>query len=365
MNKNIKIDINTASKDELSGIKGLGPALAQRIIDNRPYSDLAELTKVMGIGSNSIETIKSNLMVETSETSADFDAFVESIQDKDLDSESETIDEAVSVETIEEDQVEQFDTNFEDDSEEPILEGQVEQFNSNFEDVSEEPIVEDQVEQYETNFEDIEDSEAESEIFDANVKILEKEIDLEEQPLHNGEFENNPDKVDVPEPMVANFVEEKSPPAEDWITRSQLIWSLVGTAIFSIILTALITLGILSATNDGLRYATINDASRLENKITLLEDLTTTMKNDIQGLRTRLDALETVAGRVTTLEGRADGVDGEIEIIQTSITDISDTLGTVQEEIEVLKESAAKSTEFRSRLLDLLLEIEGQTEEGK
>jgi DNA repair exonuclease SbcCD ATPase subunit len=154
-------------------------------------------------------------------------------------------------------------------------------------------------------------------------------------------------------------------PSDELITRSQLIWSLLGTAIFSILLTILITLGILSATNGGLRYATVTEANRLENQITLLNDLTTTMQTDIQGIRTRLDALETVAGRVSVLEDRTDTMEEDIGIIQTSIKQISETLTTVQDEILALQESAKKSEDFRSGLLQLLLDIEGQAEEGK
>jgi hypothetical protein len=43
------VDINRASLEELVTIRGIGPGLAQGIIDYRPYTDINDLVQVPGI----------------------------------------------------------------------------------------------------------------------------------------------------------------------------------------------------------------------------------------------------------------------------------------------------------------------------
>ena len=52
------VDINTASTQELQQLIGIGPVLAQAIIEARPFYSLDELTKVNRIGPKTLEKIK-------------------------------------------------------------------------------------------------------------------------------------------------------------------------------------------------------------------------------------------------------------------------------------------------------------------
>jgi len=57
-----RIDINTATVDELIGLPGIGEITAQRIVrfreENGPFQRVEDLMKVKGIGEKSLEKIR-------------------------------------------------------------------------------------------------------------------------------------------------------------------------------------------------------------------------------------------------------------------------------------------------------------------
>ena len=53
-----QIDINSASKEELDNLYGIGPVKAEAIIDSRPFKSVDELIKVYGIGEITLNKIK-------------------------------------------------------------------------------------------------------------------------------------------------------------------------------------------------------------------------------------------------------------------------------------------------------------------
>jgi competence protein ComEA len=61
------INLNTATKDELVALPGIGPAKAQAILDYRsahgPFKSVEEVKDVKGIGAKRFEKIKSELTV--------------------------------------------------------------------------------------------------------------------------------------------------------------------------------------------------------------------------------------------------------------------------------------------------------------
>ena len=52
------ININTATQAELEALPGIGPVIARRIIEGRPYRSVDDLDRVNGIGKKRLEAIR-------------------------------------------------------------------------------------------------------------------------------------------------------------------------------------------------------------------------------------------------------------------------------------------------------------------
>jgi len=62
-----KVNINTADKSQLDTLPGIGPAMAERIIEYRQtsggFKDMDELKKVQGIGTSKFEKLKEKITI--------------------------------------------------------------------------------------------------------------------------------------------------------------------------------------------------------------------------------------------------------------------------------------------------------------
>ena len=69
-----QVNINTATKEQLDGLKGIGPAKAQAIIDfrtkNGPFKTVDDLEKVNGIGPATLKDIRSSVTVAGGDSKA-------------------------------------------------------------------------------------------------------------------------------------------------------------------------------------------------------------------------------------------------------------------------------------------------------
>jgi competence protein ComEA len=61
------VNLNTATKEDLDKVKGIGPVKAQAIIDyrkkNGPFKNVDELENVKGFGGKSVKRVRSELTV--------------------------------------------------------------------------------------------------------------------------------------------------------------------------------------------------------------------------------------------------------------------------------------------------------------
>jgi competence ComEA-like helix-hairpin-helix protein len=54
----LRVNVNSATLDELETLPGIGPALARLIVAGRPYEDVEALARVRGIGQATVESLR-------------------------------------------------------------------------------------------------------------------------------------------------------------------------------------------------------------------------------------------------------------------------------------------------------------------
>jgi competence protein ComEA len=58
------LELNTASTSELESLPGIGPTLAQRIVEQRPFASVDELLRVPGIGAGRLSAVRRHVRAE-------------------------------------------------------------------------------------------------------------------------------------------------------------------------------------------------------------------------------------------------------------------------------------------------------------
>ena len=318
------VDINLSSLEQLTETPGIGPAIAKRIVDNRPYESVDDLVRVPGIGANVLENMRPYLQVKH-------------------DPEEPLVDVQISSET-------------EDGDSEPAETVETEVF-------APEELTPQELEE---NFE------FEHQVYDQpGSNTVPEEQEKAKEPEEKSEPVKTTENFRSEQKEVSTeAVDVKSKPVqsqqENFITRSQLWWSVAGTAVITVFLTILITLGILSVLNGGLQYASTQRAYNLESSMSTLGDRSDAIESNIEGLRTRLDTLETVAARVTKLEQTTQDIQTTLKQTNDTLNTLSLTVEQMQQQIDLLQAASQKSLDFRNGLLDLLIQTDGMpVTEGK
>ncbi|MEQ1837020.1 MAG: helix-hairpin-helix domain-containing protein [Candidatus Nitrotoga sp.] len=71
------VNLNTATKEELDGVNGIGPVKAQAILDHRKkngsFKSVDDLQNVKGFGNKSVNKVRSQLTIGSSKSEAKAD----------------------------------------------------------------------------------------------------------------------------------------------------------------------------------------------------------------------------------------------------------------------------------------------------
>ena len=298
------IDINTANEETLTQLTGVGPQLAKRIAEARPFLSIDDLTRVRGIGDRDIERLRPQITVSA------VDAADEPMDAKD----------AVDEET---------------------------------DDIAPTDATADIVTEEQT---DSEEAEAIPEPFPSDE--AREDDEAETNKLAESATEDAPEETSEPE-------SEPSPAPEKqprYISSSKA-WGMVFLgSVMATVLAIIITLGIIASFNHGrLTHASPAQVTALQNTLIGLSDQSARIETDLDGLRTRIDNLEALSGQINDIEDEVVTINTEISTLQTDLAntqaqydEISAEIQTLNEQLEILQAQNNQFDDFLQGLRNLL-----------
>jgi prefoldin subunit 5 len=298
-----RVDVNQASHAELVAVPGIGPVLAARLIEKRPFASLDDLTRVQGINTQLLEKLSGFLSVSAAP-------------------ESERVIE-LPASLPEEPQV-QVEPGVETAAPQPELE-QASKPEPQLE--AEQPLEMPTVDE---------------------VQVVEGEpVELDEAVMDEKAAQQEPESEKSPSALRVVQTEtprqEKTPASEPAaaITRWELLTYTIGAALISLILAVAFVLGLLAVINGGLTYPTSERLNALQREVDSLDDDAQTLQKDVDGLRTRLSNLEAISGRVDGLEeetqklrSELDSKARQVETMQAQVDQMTGQLSQVQQRTE-------------------------------
>lgn len=324
----ISVEINSADADELDQLQGVGSRLAERIIEARPFESIDDLTRVRGISEKDVERLRPFLTL--ADTPMQFE---------------DVVDEANPEEAVPDVELNEFDEPSEDMIEETEDE-------ASFEEAESETVVDVASDDFEAVIENVNNEMIDADEAPEDIELVEFEDDL------NVDTESVLEELD---PVEETVVPESAPQPET-ITRGGACGLIFIGGLLTLVLSVIITLGILASVNNGqLSYASPYQISALRSQTESLSVQANTLAEDIDGMRTRIDNLEALSGRVNDVETEVEvmqddvaGLQAVVVSMQTQYDDLATQIEGLDEEIETLTVQGNRFESFLEGLRSLM-----------
>ncbi|MGD2177370.1 MAG: helix-hairpin-helix domain-containing protein [Anaerolineae bacterium] len=394
-----RINVNTATAEELTQLPGIGPVLAERIVTYRDtvgfFEEPAQITAVSGIGERTYHTVADRLAVAGPEELARpaveapqeemEKAPAEPAAEDETPSEAEALyDEQITPEVEVEPEVravpagepmlEEELTLPEEAAEEVAVEAPPQTDHPPEEPAEEAPpeigdVPEEMIEGALPEAGDAPEEIAEAAPPEVQELLAEEEAapEVEEEP---GEEPSDVEAIPVETRLPPVDVEERPEPApsRSWWRRLSWLWTALLGGLLGMAFALVVFSGVNGSLDVGHSRAVVDVRGRMD---TLATDINS-LQGDVDGLRKRLDDLEELTVRMDRIEAavgdlqeaskdladRADALDQRIDTVVAELEDISERVTTLQDQAE---QTRSFFRGLQTLLSDVFGEVEGES----
>lgn len=362
LDERVPVNPNTADQETLSLLPGVGPVLAERIIAARPYENLQDLTRVRGVGADTVEPWGDLLTFSSETDEVSFEAKVQPVSAADVHAEP-----SMEVEEVESWPSEEATEEKEGTEMEPNAAAGPETRPLETERLDSERFVADRL------------AAKEEPGAGPNVPEEPSEEVEEEEP---GPSEAEPQEALPPLPEAVPEEEPERPKRP--VTRRYVGCLVIASGLLALALALALSLGILAQLNDNrLQYASPAEVNQLALRVEGLETRAESLAQDVEGLRTRLSNVEAIGERMQAVEGAVDTLQTDLDAVSerlsgaeeataelsTQIEAIESNLSTVSDQLEELQSDVsslqAQSGQFQAFLEGLQALIDSLFQPGE
>lgn len=338
MNKNqLLTTLNEASRDELLHLSGIGPAMAEKIISARPFNTLEDSYVIAGINDKFVSRLVTG-------DSTEVEPFVNLAGGEEINQPTEMI----------------FNHDAQEEDQEVILlrSGRVpveQRLEAPAEDelASEMSLDSDGMDDRDPVFTGTIPGSSENSESDSRLNEVIAAENGSQNEVHVGIQSGEPSEMrsegTTPDQGSSKeFAQKKDVDIQS--NRKIPFWGFVVTAMITILLSVLVTLGILNAINRSLTYATSAQLTASKSEALLLSERVDSIKQDLDSIRDRVDILSGLNDRTASLEKNQKTLSSDLELLDQELADIQDKLTVMNDQIEL---QASRTSRFDTFLQDL------------
>ena len=299
---------NEASRDELTALSGIGPALADRLIAARPFESLSKAKEVSGITAKLLDRLV-EADPEADSPPAVMDQVMEYIQTED----EKHTDEVFVEETLT-DPVSQY---VDEDKDAPVpQDGNV--------------------------------SSAEARLSDFREAFKEKS-----QALGDGLTELGAN-VGKRGKATMQSVGEISDKIEQSTKNRGQFWMILVSSTITALVSIMLTLAVLGGINGSLKFTTGSQYAVIQREAAQIVSQVDMLRQELDGLRGRVDKLEGFGERTAALEQAQEQLAAEVQTASQQVSDMENQVIALNEKITQQEERTQRFDSFSKELQTLL-----------